>query len=239
MTSPKGIPVTLLSSSRVVVVGGTSGIGLAVARAAAAHARVTIGSRSEESVKRALAELPGTVQGRAVDVTSPASLESFFAAAGPFDHLVYTAGDALVRGPIGDYDARQARDFFDVRLFSALTTVRLALPTLNASGSVTLTSGAAAYHGGAGRLLGSTVSAAVIAAARSLAIELAPIRVNAVAPGVVRTPLWADLPGDARERLFASAGAVDAEDVAKAYLGFLDQGHVTGNVAVVEGRSAG
>ena len=84
--------------------------------------------------------------------------------------------------------------------------MRAALPTLGHGGSVTLTSGAAAYHGGAGRLLGATVSGAVITAARSLAAELAPVRVNAVAPGIVRTPLWADLPDQARNGLFASAG---------------------------------
>ncbi|TQS45879.1 SDR family oxidoreductase [Cryptosporangium phraense] len=210
--------MALSSSSHVVVLGGTSGIGQAVARAAAAAgARVSVGGRSSD---------------RPVDVTSSASLAAFFAAAGPFDHLVYTAGDALARGPLTDYRPQLARDFFGVRLFSALDAVRLALPTLSPTGSVTLTSGAAAFHGGPGRLLGSTVSGAVITAARSLAVELAPIRVNVVAPGIVRTPLWAGAPED------VLASAAQPDDVAKAYLAFLEQDHVTGNVAVVDGGSS-
>lgn len=177
-----------------------------------------------------------------VDVTSPASLASFFAEVGAFDHLVYTAGDALARGVIADYDPERAHEFFDIRLFRALDAVRAALPTLSGTGSVTLTSGAAAFHGGTGRLLGTTVSAAVIAAARSLAAELAPIRVNVVAPGIVRTPLWSSLPLEAQEALFARAGGetllgrvAEPEDVAKAYVALMEQDYVTGNVSIIDG----
>jgi len=233
--------MSLSSSTRVVVIGGTSGIGLAVAQAVAATgAQVTVGSRSEQSVKRALAALPGHAVGRPVDVTSGPALESFFAGTGPFDHLVYTAGDALVRGTIAGYDPRQARDFFDVRLFRALDAVRAALPSLSTTGSVTLTSGAAAFRGGPGKLLGAAVSGAVVAAARSLAVELAPIRVNVVAPGIVRTPLWSGTP----EEVFDRAGldtllgrVAGPQDVAQVYLGLMDQDQVTGNVSVVDGGS--
>ncbi|WP_305788909.1 SDR family oxidoreductase [Symbioplanes lichenis] len=216
--------MSLSAASHVIVLGGSSGIGRAVAEAAAATgARVTVGSRSSGA-----------------DVTSPASLAAFFAAAGAFDHLVYTAGDELVSGPITEYDPVRARDFFDVRLFRALDAVRLALPTLGASGSVTLTAGAAAFHGGPGRLLGSTIGGAVIAAARSLAIELAPIRVNVVAPGIVRTPLWSQAPEGLLDRLGAGTllGRVaEPSDAAKAYVALLDQDYVTGTVALVDGGS--
>jgi NAD(P)-dependent dehydrogenase (short-subunit alcohol dehydrogenase family) len=233
--------VPLSSSSRVVVIGGTSGIGLAVARAVAATgAQVIVGSRTERSVTRALGLLPAHASGVPVDVTSPASLTSFFAGVGGFDHLVYTAGDALARGVIADYDPAVARDFFDVRLFRALDAVRIALPTLNGTGSVTLTAGAGAFRGGAGRLLGSTIGGAVITAARSLAAELAPVRVNVVAPGLVRTPLWSDMPPEFLDRAGGATllGRVaEPEDVARAYLALLDQDYVTGNVAVVDGGS--
>lgn len=233
--------MTFSSKTRVVVLGGTSGIGLAVAQAAAgAGAQVIVGSRSEQSVKQALAALPASADGRAVDVTDPASVAAFFAHTGGFDHLVYTAGDDLLRSTIAEYDPRQAAAFFDVRLFRALDAVRLALPTLAATGSITLTSGAAAFHGGPGRLLGSTVSGAVITAAKSLAVELAPIRVNVVAPGIVRTPLWAGAPEELFEQLGAGTllGRVaEPADVAQAYLGLMQQDYVTGNVAVLDGGS--
>ncbi|MBK3567983.1 SDR family oxidoreductase [Streptomyces sp. MBT62] len=237
--------MSLTPSTRVVVIGGTSGIGLAVAQATArAGAQVVVGSRSKQSVKRALTLLPDHAAGLPVDVTSAPSLESFFAEVGAFDHLVYTAGDALVRGVITDYDPQEAHYFFDIRLFRALDTVRHALATLHSSGSVTLTSGAAAFHGGTGKLLGTTVSAAVIAAGRSLAAELAPIRVNVVAPGIARTPLWSNMPEQAQEKLFDRAGGdtllgrvADPEDVAKVYVSLMEQDYVTGNVAVVDGGS--
>jgi NAD(P)-dependent dehydrogenase (short-subunit alcohol dehydrogenase family) len=90
--------MSLESSSRVVVIGGTSGIGLAVARAAAsAGAQFVVASRSAQSVERALDQIPDAT-GQSMDVTSPESLDSFFADIGEFDQLVYTAGDALVRG---------------------------------------------------------------------------------------------------------------------------------------------
>ncbi|MCS7476937.1 SDR family oxidoreductase [Umezawaea endophytica] len=230
------------STTRVVVLGGTSGIGLAVAHlAAGTGARVVVGSRTAE---RASGGLPSGVTARPVDVTSPESLREFFDHVGEFDHLVYTAGDDLVRVAVADYDPDQARRFFDVRLFHALDGVRAALPTLSPSGSITLTSGAAAYHGGPGRLLGAAVSGAIISAARSLAIELAPVRVNVVAPGLVRTPLWSAMAEDDRRKMFEWAGKetllgriADPDDVAKAYLHLMDQAHTTGTVSLVDGGS--
>ena len=237
--------MSLTPASRVVIIGGTSGIGLAVAQAAAAAgAGVVVGSRSEQSVKQALGVLPANATGHPVDVTQPASLEAFFGQVGTFDHLAYTAGDDLVRGLIADYDAEQARKFFDVRLFRALDAVRVALPYLTPNGSITLTAGAAALHGGAGKLLGATIGGAVITAARSLAAELAPIRVNAVAPGIVRTPLWADLPPQARDALFENGGkgtllgrVAEPEDVGQAFVSLMTQDYLTGNLTVVDGGS--
>ena len=215
----------LSSSTRVVVLGGTSGIGRAVAEAASATgAQVIVGSR--------------TAADQPVDVTSPASLQRFFAAVGAFDHLVYTAGDDLVRGAITDYDPDAARTFFDVRFFRALDAVRAAVPLVKRS--VTLTAGAAALHGGTGRTLGAAVGGAIISAARSLAVELAPVRVNVVAPGIVRTPLWSGAP----DAFFDQAGkgtllgrVATPEDAARAYLALMDQDYVTGTVALVDGGS--
>jgi NAD(P)-dependent dehydrogenase (short-subunit alcohol dehydrogenase family) len=240
-------PSSSLNSSRAVVLGGTGGLGLAVARAAAgAGADVIVGSRSSASVERAVAALsatsPGTVTGRTVDVTDAASVREFFAAVGPFDHLVYTAGDELVGVTIDDYAPEQARSFFDVRLFRALDCVRLALPTLRSSGSITLTSGTAAYRGGPGWLLGSAVCGAMISAARSLAAELSPLRVNVVAPGVVRTALWSGMAEADRAAMYAAAGdgtllgrVAEPDEVAKAYVHLMEQTYTTGTVSLVDG----
>ncbi len=234
--------MSLEPTSRVVVIGGTSGVGLAVAHAARkAGAQVVVGSRSAETVDRALAQLPGAT-GRPVDVTSGESVQSFFDSVGEFDHLVYTAGDAIAGGLIADYRPEEAQRFFDIRLFRALDTVRASLSSLRPAGSITLTAGSVAYRGGPGTLLGAAMSGAVISAARSLANELAPRRVNVVALGIVRTPLWSGMTEEERTSLFASAGnntlvgrVPEAEDVAKSFIHLMDQDYVTGTVSLVDG----
>ncbi len=235
--------MTVTASSRIVILGGTSGIGLATARRAAeVGAVVTIASRRPESIGRALAELPAGVVGRAVDASSSAAVAALFDELGAFDHLVYTAGENLVGRPLAEYSVAHAQKFFGLRVFHALEAVRLAVSHLSATGSITLTSGTAAYKGGPGWTLGTATSGAIVSVARSLAVELAPLRVNVVAPGVVRSPLWAQLSEEDRESMYAGAAATlpvgrvaEPDDVAKAFLALMDQDHVTGTVAVVDG----
>lgn len=226
-----------------MVLGGTSGIGFSTAqRAAATGATVFVASRNRTSVDRALAGLPDGSTGRAVDVSSAGQVAEFFDEVGEFDHLVYTAAENLVGLPLSDITAERAREFFGLRLFHALDAVRLAVPHLRAGGSITLTSGTAAFRGGAGWALGTAVCGAMNSLARSLAAELAPIRVNAVAPAVLRSPLWSALPDADREAVYATTGASlplgrvgEPDDAAKAYVALMDQDYVTGTVAVVDG----
>jgi NAD(P)-dependent dehydrogenase (short-subunit alcohol dehydrogenase family) len=233
----------LTKTSRVVLLGATSGIGLAVARAAAqAGASVIIGSRNPVSVERALGQLPDGITGHVVDATSSESLATFFDGVGPFDHFAYTAGDPLAGLPLADYTVEAGRSFLALRLVHALDAVRLAVPRLSGSGSVTLTSGTAAFKGGRGWTLGAAASGAMVSVVRSLAVELAPIRVNAVAPGVVRSPLWSGLGEQEREAMYRAAGerlplgrVAETGDVARAYLALMDQDYVTGTVSVVDG----
>ncbi|MFB2599516.1 SDR family oxidoreductase [Herbiconiux sp. P17] len=234
-----------LSASTVVVLGGSSGIGFAVARAAvAAGARVVIASSSRDRVGAAVAQLGPAAGGHAVDASDSAALDAFFAAVGPFDHLVYTAAGTLTPVTLADYTVEAARDFFALRLVAALDAVRAALPQLAPSGSITLTSGSAAHRSGAGWVLGAAASGAMISATRALAIELAPIRVNVVAPGVVRSPLWAGLSAAEQEEMYAGVGAsvplgrvAEVEDVAKAYLYAMEQHYATGSEILVDGGS--
>lgn len=235
--------MTLDSSSRVLILGGTSGIGLAVARRAAdAGAAVTVASRNPASVERALSALPAGVTGRTVDAASTADVAALFATEGAFDHLVYTAADNLVGRPLAEITVEEAESFFALRLFHALDAVRLAVPNLRPGGSITLTSGTAAFRGGAGWALGAAVCGAMNALVRSLAAELAPLRVNAVAPGVVRSPLWSSMDEGAREAMYADLSAslplgrvAEPDDAARAYTALMDQDYVTGTVAIVDG----
>jgi NAD(P)-dependent dehydrogenase (short-subunit alcohol dehydrogenase family) len=233
----------LNSTSRVVLLGGTSGIGLATAAAAAATgAAVVVGSRNPASVESALAQLPAGVIGHTVDASSSESLAEFFDRVGEFDHFAYTAAENLVPVPLAEYSPERGQEFLALRLVYAFEAIRLAVPHIRAGGSITMTSGTAAYKGGAGWLLGSAASGATISAARSLAVELAPIRVNVVAPGLVRSPLWSKMSEADREGMFSAAGqalplgrVAEVADVAKAYIQLMDQDYATGTVSVIDG----
>jgi NAD(P)-dependent dehydrogenase (short-subunit alcohol dehydrogenase family) len=235
--------MTVNSSSRIVVLGGTSGIGLAVARRAAeAGASVTIGSRNPASIDRALAELPAGVHGRAVDATVSQEVDDFFDGVGEFDHFAYTAAENLVGRPLSEFSVDSAQAFFGLRVVHALDAVRLAVPHLSTNGSITLTSGTAAFKGGTGWMLGAAVCGAMISVGRSLAVELAPLRVNVVAPGVLRSPLWGSMSEPDREAMYATIAesvplgrVAEPDDAAKAFIALMDQDYVTGTVSIVDG----
>jgi NAD(P)-dependent dehydrogenase (short-subunit alcohol dehydrogenase family) len=226
----------------IVVLGGTSGIGFAVAAAAASEGfGVTVVSRRRSSVDKALASLPG-VAGAVVDLGEPGAVAEFFAGHGDVDHLVYTAGEPLSLMPVDTLDVSAAREFFGLRYFGALAAVKAAVPHLRPGGSITLTSGTAAARGGHGWGVAASICGAVEALTRSLAVELAPLRVNAVAPGVVRSPLWQGMTEEDRERMYADTAAAipagrvgEVADVARAYLYCVTQRWATGTVVTVDG----
>ncbi|MFC4945208.1 SDR family oxidoreductase [Pseudonocardia sp. GCM10023141] len=232
-----------LHGQRVVVLGGTSGIGLATASAAAgAGAAVVVGSSRRSSVDKALAELPAGAEGRVVDLTDPAGLRDLFAGLGPIDHLVHTAGESLALTPLDTLDMAVARGFFTVRYFGALAAAQAAAPTLRPGGSITLTTGAAKDRPLAGWSVAASVCGAVEALTKALAVELAPLRVNAVSPGVIRSPLWDGMAEADRTQMYAAVAATlpvgrvgEVRDVAQAYLYLMTQPHSSGVVLTLDG----
>ena len=231
-----------LKNARVLVIGGTSGIGLGVASAVAERGAVPIVvSRRQSSVDRALAELPDHARGATVDLTDPAALELLADDVGEIEHLVYTAGESLDLAPLADLTPDVINRFFQTRFIGALSAVRVFAPRLTAGGSITLTSGTAAEQPGFGALPVS-LCGAMNALTKALAVELAPIRVNAVAPGVVRTPLWDAISSTDRQAMYSQAaqqlplGRVgEVGDTARAYLYCMEQEFGTGVVLTVDG----
>ncbi len=222
----------VLKGKRIVVLGGTAGIGLAVAQAVAAEgARVVVVSSRAARVREALANLPGA-EGRATDLRSEASVRELFAGLGALDHLVFTAGEELLLSPLAELDLTRARDFFELRYWGALGALKAARPHLARDGSIVLTSGTASLRPPPGFVIGAGICAAMEAATRALAVELAP----------VDTGLWSNLPEAARLRMFTDAAAKlpvgrigKPADVAEHYLGFMRGAYVTGQSLVVDG----
>jgi NAD(P)-dependent dehydrogenase (short-subunit alcohol dehydrogenase family) len=232
-----------LVNKRVILLGGTAGIGLATAQAAAAEgAQVVIVSSSQARVESALQTLPAGSEGYAVDLADEARVQAFFNQRGAFDHLIFTAGEALQLGELAGTGLAAVRQAFELRYFGALAAVKYAYPHLRAGGSVVLTTGIASRRPGKGWAVGASICGAIDGLTRALAVELAPIRVNAVSPGVIKTDLWASMPPSEREAMYASIGqglpvghVGEAAEVAQTYLYLLRQTFSTGQIVVVDG----
>lgn len=236
--------MTNLKNKRIVVLGGSAGIGFAVAALAAREgARVVIGSSNADRVHAAVAKLAtGDHAGHAIDLRSPDAVSALFGKLGAIDHLVYTAGEELMIGPLAELDIAAAHAFFELRFWGALGAIRAARPHLAHDGSIVLTGGTAGRRPHAGFVIGASICAAMEAVTRTLAVELAPVRVNIVVPGFVDTELWSNIPTAARQQMFRDAAAKlpvgrigTPADIAEHYLGFLRGGYVTGQALVVDG----
>lgn len=234
-----------LQGQRIVILGGTSGIGLATAQAAAEDgAHLVVVSSREESVKRALATLPAGAQGHALDLSKEESIASFFGTIGAFDHLVYTAGENLELSALGELSLDWARTFFNVRYWGAFAAAKYAAPHIRPGGSIVLTTGIASLRPRKGWTVAASICGAMDGLTRALAVELAPIRVNAVSPGVVRSPLWNTMSQEEREGMYRNASAAlpvgrvgEVGDVAQTYVYLMREGYSTGQVIVVDGGS--
>ena len=240
------MPLATLEEKRVVVIGGSSGIGFAVAdRAIREGAQVVVGSSHAAHVEDAVKRLGAGASGSAVDVKNEASVAAFFANLGPFDHLVFTAGDwpALRSGtPVAELDFSGATAVFAVRFWGALAAIKHAQGRISPDGSITLTNGVVAHRPRKGAALNTAMAGAIEHLTRALAVDLAPVRVNAVCPGLVLTEVWNSIPEDRREeqlrRMTARlplprAGAPD--EVAEAYLHLMRASYSTGQVLIVDG----
>ena len=232
-----------LAGKKVIVLGGTSGLGLATAKFAAAEgAKVTIVSSNQQRIDQALQQLPAGSQGHAIDLSLEQNIKSFFDRTGNFDHLVYSAGENLSLAPIADTDIDQARQFFTLRFWGAYTAVKYGAKFINPGGSIGLMGGNANLRPGKGWTIAASICGAMEGLTRALAVELAPLRVNLVAPGVVRTNLWNRMPQTDRENYFKALGEAvlvqrigEAEDIAQTFIYLMKQGYSTGQVLVVDG----
>ena len=223
--------------------GGSSGIGLATAKAAAAEgAKIIIVSGNRQRIDAALKELPVGSEGFQVDLGKEEAIKDFFSGIGRFDHLVYTAAENLSLSPIGQTDIDDARQFFNIRYWGAFAAVKYGGGLINAGGSISLTSGTANPRPGSGWSLASSICGAMEGFTRAMAVELAPVRVNAVAPGVVRTNLWNSLSESDRQGLYTQLGnsllvrrVGEAEDIALSFIYLMKQDFGTGQVLIVDG----
>jgi NAD(P)-dependent dehydrogenase (short-subunit alcohol dehydrogenase family) len=233
-----------LDGKRVVVIGGSSGIGLETARLALSlGASVTIAGRSKDRLSRAAATLknvPDRLRTVMADMADGESIQSLFSGESQVDHVFVPAGE--LRPESADLltgDIAGMRSVLEVRLLGVAHVVRHAR-SLMKNGSIVLMSGLYATRPAAGGAMAAAAVAAVEGMTRALALDLAPIRVNAVAPGLIDTPLW-DTFGPQREAILARASKLPVgragrpEEIAEAVVFLMTNGFVTGVVLPVDG----
>lgn len=229
-----------LKNKKVVVVGGTSGIGLATAQAVSLQgAELVIASSSSNKVKEAKTLIQGKVEGHVLDVNNEQDIEKFFQTIGNFDHLVATIGRISFK-PFLEESVAEARQRFEIIFWGQFAVARYSSPYMNPGGSITLTSGKAGHKPAAGFAPIGTAAAAIESLCRYLALELAPIRINVVCPGVTATPIFNTVPnsdnvmqsiGD--ELLLKRVGK--PEEIAQAYLYLMQNEFSTGSVVLCDG----
>lgn len=178
--------------------------------------------------------------GAVVDTTNEDSLADFFNACPAIDHLVHTAGDRLPGGlKIGpDFDHVAAQRAFGARFWGPLLMIKHALPRLVPDASVTLTAGLYAHRPAKGSTISTAIAGAVEHLARGLAVDLAPIRVNAVTPAMIATEMWTKVSEERRSAMTANQPIPrmgTPAEVAEAYIYFMRAGFTTGQIAVVDG----
>ncbi|WP_460725909.1 SDR family oxidoreductase [Nocardia heshunensis] len=230
-------------TGRVVVVGGGSGMGQAIADALLAEGNeVIIVGRSEQRLADAVRELgDGKLTAIAADVTDEEQVARLFETVGTVDHVITTAADIRGSyGPIANFDFEHGRGMIETKLIGTMLLAKHA--RLSENGSLTFISGIAAYRPAVGGAMVAAVNAALEGLARALAVELSPIRVNAVSPGWVLTDIWDAMPWDDKdERLRAMADKLPAqrlgrpEDIAAAVLSVIHNPFITGTVLHVDG----
>jgi NAD(P)-dependent dehydrogenase (short-subunit alcohol dehydrogenase family) len=232
-----------LNQARILVVGGGSGIGFAVAQAARAEgADVTIASTSSAKLASASERLGG-VDTALLDITDEAVVGAYFAGSGQFDHIVSTAGDwgKARRGPVAEMNLDDAQALFGVRFWGSAKLAKHGANALPTGGSLTLTSGMSAFRPQKGSVMATAMAGSVAHLVYGLAVELAPIRVNGVFPGGVATEIFQGLPEamrQAEEARFSSQPLpriAQPGEVAEAYLYLMKCSYVTGQVLQVDG----
>jgi NAD(P)-dependent dehydrogenase (short-subunit alcohol dehydrogenase family) len=228
----------LLKGKKVVVVGGSSGIGLATAEMAkCAGADVIVASRNAARLD-AVAEKLNALAIPA-DVTSDDSVTELFRRCGPVDHVVVTAAQ-LKTGPFKTVAMEDVRATMESKFWGAWRVARAA--DIRAGGSLTLVSGFLSVRPRPNSAIVGAANGALESLSRALALELAPVRVNAVSPGIIDTPIRAAMPEEARRDMLEKAAASlpvkrvgQGEDIARQILAFMANGFATGSIVYIDG----
>ncbi len=231
------------TNDHAVIIGGSSGIGLATARRLLKEKmKVTIAGRDRDRLEKARSELKGDVLALAFDAADAARMGDFFDKVGAFDHLVLAFGSGRGFGPFREIDLAEVRLGFDEKVWPHLHCAQAACRSIRKDGSITFISAVTAQMAMPGTAGLAAANGVLTTVTPLLASELKPLRVNAVCPGVIDTPWWAFLPEDQRQTVFADyagktpVGRIGApDDIAEAIAFLIKDSFMTGHVLICDG----
>lgn len=231
-----------LQNKKIVIIGGSSGIGFESAkRAVNQGAEVIIAGRSEEKLQKAKAEIGSNTTTYSLDFTKEEDVKTFFETIGKIDSLVVTAGIATY-GNFLETETSQDRQLFDGKFWGQYHAAKYGAPNVSKDGSIILFSGVVAFKAMEASSALGAVNAAISSLGRSLALELAPVRVNVVSPGVVDTPSRYEMSPEEREEFYNGVAeglplnrVGQPEDVAEGVIYLLRNNFTTGEILHIEG----
>ena len=231
-----------INNKKILIIGGSSGIGLATAKLSVNSGyNVIIASRSQDKLDAALEEINhNNLCAHRVDTYDHNSIDNLFKKVGKLDHLVITASEVEFTN-IHNSSVDSAKRSFDSKFFGPFRVIQAALGYLSAAGSITLFSGTAGTKAVKDYEILAAINAAVDSFARTLALSLAPIRVNSIAPGLIETPAVAGA-DEATKKLikqFSDNLVINrigqADEIAQSVLFLINNNYVTGTALYVDG----
>ena len=227
----------------VVIVGATSGMGLACARRlAGAGYRIIISGRSQNSIDRALEQINGETSGFPLDFTDTESVRVFFSRTGSFDHMALVGSGQAAWGPFGDLKLDALKVAFDQKFYGFFLCAQAGLSQLRKDGSITFFTGGACRSAIPNTSGVAAVNGAIQAMAFTLAKELAPTRVNILSPGLVDTPMYDWMTPEEKQQFFQKMGdhvpvgrVGQPDEIAEALLFLVRNNFTTGAILDVDG----
>ena len=236
----------LLKNQKVVVVGGSSGMGLAVAKLCAVEgAQVTIAARDREKLAQAVGEIGPNCCQAALDMTDEKMVEGFFSGISGLDHLLLVGAGRPAWGPLRDITTEALISALQTKLLGYFLCAKHAAPVMSAHGSILFTIGGAARAAIPGTVGLAAVNGGIAAMARTLAKELAPIRVNVISPGLVDTPAYAWMSEKERQGFYHKMGASlpvgrigSVDDIAAMMIAIIANSFMSGSVVDVDGGAS-
>lgn len=227
---------------KIVIAGGTSGMGLATAKLLSDKNNVVILGRDEEKLDKALNEIGKNVSGKSLNATDKNQLDKVFSEIGSFDHLIIALSGGKGIGKFKDLDLSDLRKGFDGKFFPQLQTAQAALPFINKNGSITFITSISSQSKAIGTAGLGAINGAIEVMIPTLAKELKPLRINAVAPGVINTTWWDFLTPEKKQETFRQysdtipLGRVgEPEEIAKMIFSLIDNKYITGQIIAVDG----